>query len=286
VTSTTDPTPGTSIPLATLPNLRDLGGWNTADGRQIRRGVLFRSTDLSKLSDPDRSALVALGIATIYDFRSVAERTTEPDVPLDGVAEVALDVLADSPQAVPGNLTKVLSDPVALAAARVEVGDRGVVELMESSYDQLVTLPSARHAYQRFYRGLLGDHPTPALFHCTTGKDRTGWAAATFLSLMGVPRTEVFADYLLTNDQLIPALGSIFGAFEAAGGNPAELRPVLGVDRAYLDRAFQAMEDRYGTIEGYFAEGLAIDEADQDRLRAIYTRDLDDVIPEYGGHII
>ena len=57
-------------------------------------------------------------MTTVYDFRSVAERTTEPDVDLDGVQQVALDVLADAPHTVPGNLTKVLSDPAMLAAAR------------------------------------------------------------------------------------------------------------------------------------------------------------------------
>ena len=65
---------------------------------------------------------------------------------------------------------------------------RGAQELMESSYSQLVTLPSALTSYQHFFRGLLGRHPTPALFHCTTGKDRTGWAAASFLTLHGRAR--------------------------------------------------------------------------------------------------
>jgi protein-tyrosine phosphatase len=267
----TAPAPGAAIALASLPNLRDLGGWPTADGRRVRSGVLFRSTDLSRLSPDVRLALERLGIGTVYDFRSTAERTTEPDITLDGVQEVALDVLADAPHAIPGNLTKVLSDPVTLAAAQAELGgDRGVVQLMESSYGQLVELPSAVTSYQRFYRGLLGDHPVPALFHCTTGKDRTGWAAASFLTLMGVGRDAVFTEYLLTNDQLIPALTSIFDAFTDAGGDPALLRPVLGVDRTYLARAFAVMENRYGTIESYFADGLGIDATDQQRLRDSY----------------
>lgn len=267
------PTPGASIPLPTLPNLRDLGGWPTSDGQQVRYGVLFRSTDLGKLDGADRQHLQDLGLATIYDFRSVAERTTEPDVVLDGVQEVALDVLADAPTAIPGNLTKLLSNPVALAAAKAELGDHGPTELMLNSYDQLVTLPSARRSYQRFYRGLLGDHPSPALFHCTTGKDRTGWASATFLTLMGVSRDDVYTEYLLTNQQLVPALESIFVAFESAGGDRSTLLPVLGVDRRYLERAFAAMDEEFGSIEAYFADGLGIDAADQDRLRAGYLED-------------
>lgn len=77
--------PGSPIALATLPNLRDLGGWRTADGRQIAYGIVYRSTDLGKLDADDGAALAALGVETVYDFRSVAERTTEPDVTWDGV---------------------------------------------------------------------------------------------------------------------------------------------------------------------------------------------------------
>ncbi len=275
----TESTPGAAIALATLRNLRDLGGWRTADGRQVRSGMLFRSTDLAKLAATGRTVFDALRIETIYDFRSTAERTSEPDIVLDGVQEVVLDVLADAPHAIPGNLTRVLSDPATLAAAKSELGGRGVLELMESSYDQLVTLPSALTSYQRFYRGLLGDHPTPALFHCTTGKDRTGWASASFLTLMGVPRDDVFREYLLTNDQLIPALEPIFAAFAQAGGDRKVLRPVLGVDRSYLERAFAAMEERYGSIESYFADGLGIDRDQQQRLRALY---LDEPSPSLG----
>jgi protein-tyrosine phosphatase len=268
----TDPDtgPGAPIPLATVANLRDLGGWRTTDGRQVAYGVVFRSTDLSRLSEPDRAALETLGVATVYDFRSVAERTTEPDVALDGVQQVTLDVLADAPHAVPGNLTKVLSDPAMLAAARSELGGRGVRELMEGSYQQLVTLPSALSSYRRFFRGLLGDHPAPALFHCTTGKDRTGWAAATLLTLLGVPVEDVYREYLLTNDQLVPALEPIVTAFTRAGGDPQQLWTVLGVDGAYLDRAFATVDEEYGTIADYFADGLGIDDQAQDELRDRY----------------
>jgi protein-tyrosine phosphatase len=264
--------PGESIRLATLPNLRDLGRWQAADGRTVRRGVLFRSTDLNKLAGADHDAVAELGIRTIYDFRSAAERTTEPDVDLDGIENIALDVLADSPQAIPGNLTTVLADPVLLAGAQQRYGG-SVEQLMLGSYDQLITLPSALTSYREFYRGLLGEHPAPSLFHCTTGKDRTGWAAASFLTLMGVAEDDVFEDYLLTNEQLVPALEPVFAAFEAAGGDRAELLPVLGVQRSYLERALAVMHEEYGSIDRYFADGLGIDAQRQDALREQFLVD-------------
>ena len=67
------PTPGQSIALPTLPNLRDLGGWPTTDGSQVRSGVLYRSTDLSRLDDADRQTLTDLGLRSIYDLRTLAD---------------------------------------------------------------------------------------------------------------------------------------------------------------------------------------------------------------------
>lgn len=261
------PEPGESIAVATLPNLRDLGGWVGADGRSVRRGLVYRSTDLSRLDQTGCRQIAELGVRTVYDLRSAAERSTEPDVRLDGVAEVVLDVLADAPHAVPGNLTALLSDPTRLSAAQEVLGGKSLNELMTDSYAQLITLPSARESYRRFYRGLLGEDDTPALFHCTTGKDRTGWAAASLLSVLGVSREDVFTEYLLTNDQLVPALEPVLTAFEHAGGDRTVLLAVIGVDRSYLERAFAEVDQAYGGIEGYLADGLGIPVEEQEALR-------------------
>jgi protein-tyrosine phosphatase len=97
----------------------------------------------------------------------------------------------------------------------------------------------------------------PALFHCTTGKDRTGWAAAATLTLLGVSEENVLADFMITNRDLRPALKPHFDQFAAAGGDPALLRPVLGVEANYLLASFDEMQTRFGTIADYFSQGSA-----------------------------
>ena len=144
------------------------------------------------------------------------------------------------------------------------------IDLMAGTYRKFITMDSAHAAYRRFYQGLLGEDSGPALFHCTTGKDRTGWAAASFLSLMGVDRDDVYRDYLETNERLLPALAPIFDKFTAAGGDAELLRPILGVQQQYLDAAFDQVDTTYGSLEAYFATGLGIDDAAQERLRASY----------------
>lgn len=254
------------LDLTTVANFRDVGGWDTADGRRVATSRVYRSAALHNASDADRAFLTGLGLRAVYDLRSAVEIDAEPDPVLDGAAGVHLDVLADAESvSAPANLDKVLSDPETVAAANEKLADGSGVERMLGAYRELVNLPSALRSYRGLFTGLLDD--SPALFHCTAGKDRTGWAAASFLSLMGVERDAVYQDYLLTNDMFLPAIGHVFDGFEAAGGNPDLLRPMLGVQEVYLDAAFAELDQLFGTIESYFAEGLGIDAAAQTTLR-------------------
>ncbi|HEY5532773.1 MAG TPA: tyrosine-protein phosphatase, partial [Candidatus Anoxymicrobiaceae bacterium] len=139
---------------------------------------------------------------------------------------------------------------------------------------QIVTLPSALAGYKRLFSDLCLEEHCPALFHCTGGKDRTGWAAASMLTLLGVPDEVVMREYLLTNDQLLPASKPIFDRFESMGGDPELLMPVYGVRKEYLQAALDEMRQRFSTIEGYFTEGLGLDADLLRRLRATFIEPL------------
>lgn len=143
--------------------------------------------------------------------------------------------------------------------------------LFESGYREIFSLPSARAAYHRLFSDLTQEEHRPALFHCTTGKDRTGWAAASLLMLLGVSDDLVMKEYLLTNTQLLPAEKPVIDRFQAQGGDPDVIRPVVGVAPQYLEAALDEMRKEFGTIEGYFTEGLKIDEGAQKALRAAFV---------------
>ncbi|OZG26161.1 protein-tyrosine-phosphatase [Williamsia sp. 1138] len=267
----TDNEPGTPYPVTGVPNLRDLGGWQVPDHREVLRGKVFRSTELHRLDADAHMEFDRLGIRTVYDLRTLAERTASPDPHLTGITEVVLDVLADAATAIPANLA-MLADPSAIPAVSAALGGGRASALMTETYRQIVSSPSALAAYRSLFEGLAGDHKGPSLFHCTTGKDRTGWAAAALLSILGVDRSDIYHDYLLTNDQLVPALRPIFDQFAAAGGDPDLLLPVLGVERSYLETAFSEMEEAFGDIEGYFRQGLGVDDSVPTALRARLVR--------------
>jgi protein-tyrosine phosphatase len=251
---------GESIAIDTVPNLRDLGGWPTGDGGRVRRGLLYRSTELDRLAGADLAAFAALGIRSVYDLRTETERTARPDRLPEGTEHIVVDVLAGSVDAAPAQLFKIAGDPQ--AAEALLGGGRGQA-LFEKGYREIVSLPSACAAYRHLFTDLTHAEHRPALFHCATGKDRTGWAAASLLLLLGVPDDLVMKEYLLTNAQLLPAEQPMLDRFRALGGDPDVLRPVVEVAPDYLEAALAEMRMTFGTIEAYFAEGLSVDEAAQ-----------------------
>ncbi len=257
--------PGRSMEIASVPNMRDLGGWPTRDGSRVRRGLVYRSTELSELAGPDMEAFAALGIRSVYDLRTEAERRAQPDRVPPGTQHVVIDIFKDSQDAAPAALFSVMKDP---KAAETMLGGGKGLALFEAGYREIVTLSSADAGYRRLFTDISQPEHRPALFHCTTGKDRTGWAAAALLMLLGVSDDLVMKEYLLTNVELLPAEQPKIDRFAAMGGDPDLIRPVVGVDSRYLSAALDEMRTRYGTIEGYFSEALRMDASAQQDLRA------------------
>jgi protein-tyrosine phosphatase len=248
--------------------MRDLGGWMTADGRQVRGGQVYRSGVLDRLTEVEREAFAGLGIRTVFDLRTRTECASQPDRLPHGIAYVWLDVLGAAPSTAPNKREDITVDPVKAAEL---LGDGKAERFYADSYRGIIDRPSARVAYGRLFTSIAEGGTRPALFHCTTGKDRTGWAAAALLALLGVSAEDVMRDYLLTNEHLLPSVQPIFDRFSAAGGDPQLLEPAFLVRADYLNGALDEMRARYGSIESYFADGLGIEAALQHRLRAALT---------------
>jgi len=263
------PSAGKSLGIKSVPNLRDLGGYRTGDGKTVAAGLVYRSNQLSGIQPADMEKLATLRLKNAYDLRTADERTSRPEELPPGVNYVVLDVLADSPQAGPAQLEKLMADPKQANAA---LGGGKVEAAFEASYREFVSLPSAKREFGKLFVDLADKKQLPAVFHCTTGKDRTGWAAAAFLTLMGVPKDKVYEDYLRSNEYILPAYKKAIDAFVAAGGDPAIPPAILGVKKEYLEAAFDEVQTKYGTIERYFSEGLGIDAAQQKALRDLYLQ--------------
>lgn len=256
-----------AIALASVPNMRDVGGLATADGRRVRTGVLYRSGALDMLEGDDAAHFARLGIRTIYDFRTESERTARPDRVPPNTEYVAVDVLGDLPQHTPGQIMALLRDP---AVAREAFGDGKGAAMFVSQYRGFISLDSARRAFGRLFRDLADERHRPALAHCTGGKDRTGWAAASLLLWLGVPADMVVQDFMASNAYLRPAFRSFFDDFEARGGDPELIASFLWVRPEYLESALDEMRRSFGTIDRYFADGLGLEGGSLRALRSAF----------------
>ena len=257
-----------AIESASVANLRDLGGIPLPGGGRVRAGRVFRAAGLHRL-DPAEPAVARLGIRTVVDLRTAAERTAAPDRLPPGARLVTADALADQeaegerPSA--AHLVELLSDP---AGANRMFGGGEAERLMKEVYRSFVTDASAHRAFRTVLDHAADPDAGPVLIHCTAGKDRTGWSAALILVLLGADPVTVEAEYLAVRDAVRAAFSKLITRFEAGGGNPAITGALLGVDRAYLAAALDAARAKYGSVEGYVHDALGLPDEAVARLRA------------------
>lgn len=245
--------------ISTAPNLRDAGGYRTSDGHWVRMGALYRSDQLDRLSDADLARLAALDIGAVADLRTSSERQREPDRIPSGSEHIILDVAADASGSLGGDMRQAMG---------MIASGKGA-EMLTAANRDFVNLPAARAAYGALIRRIANDDK-PVLYHCTAGKDRTGWASAIILTLLGVPREIVLQDYLASNAYLAEKNKATLLKLKDSGAalNPEALEPVLGVRASYIAAAFDEVAMRYGSMEAYARNGLGIDGATLNRLRS------------------
>ena len=239
--------------LASAHNFRDLTGpgLRTAGGRSLRPGLAYRSNELA-LSDDDAARVAGLGVTAVLDLRHADEIALHPDVPVAGAAWEHLEI-----PGIPMEAVATLDD-----AARAE-------ELMLHVYRGFVRHPGARAAFATLL-GRIAAAEAPLVFHCTAGKDRTGWAALLALRVCGVEDDVVLADYLASNDRSSGTREKYLGLVrEHLGEDRVEVyERVLAADERYLEAGLSAVDADYGSLQGYLAEGLGLDADTLDALRA------------------
>jgi protein-tyrosine phosphatase len=138
---------------------------------------------------------------------------------------------------------------------------------MKQIYCDMVTLPSAKKALGDFLNALAKPASAPALFHCSSGKDRTGWATAVLLTVLGVPKDQIIKDFEKSNDYILPPQKSVIDNFVQQGGEKGIMPAVLGIKAIYLEAAFAEVNRVYGSFDRYLTEGLGIDAVKQKAIR-------------------
>jgi protein-tyrosine phosphatase len=237
------------IALTGASNFRDLGGYVGHMGRPVKWRKIFRSDHLANLSPADLQQIQTIGIKRSFDFRGIQESQAQaydwPDIQRHSLSIEPTVVQRLQAQHLTGKpLTAV-----------------DALDAMQTTYRDFVRVDSKRFA--QLFEHLL-DQPDPLLFHCTAGKDRTGLAAALVLYALGVSETDIWRDYLLTN-QLYKR--NSIGATSLA---PDVLKIVWEVQESFLQASLAEIQARYGTVQNYLSQELNLTPAALLRLQSLY----------------
>lgn len=243
--------------LASVDNFRDVAGhgYATRDGGRMRTGTFFRSNDL-RLAEEDHSTITDLGLRAIIDLRSDMEIALHPDPVVPGAEALHFDAIGIPMEKMSGIASH--ADAVAL---------------MDDVYRAFVTEERSRTAFGGVLRQLATGGPQ--LFHCSAGKDRTGWVAALLLHVAGVDDATIADDYLLTNARSAVSRARVESEIAAHLGadKVAIYEPTLIVDAEYLDTSWSAVTETYGDRESYLRDGLGLDDTVLAELRRLLLAD-------------
>lgn len=252
-----------NVPLAGSINFRDLGGYATLDGRRVQWGRLFRSGHMANLTVESLAQFAALDIRAVCDFRTEEERASESrGLPNDPRVEVLGITPGIGDRFFFNRLFDSSDDP------------QQVVDALHEMMRVLVLTAAPR--YQRVFDLLLEGAPGAVLINCSAGKERTGLAAVLLLTALGVPRATILYDFMLSQ-RYFPAeaeIPRVIAKYSVrATGEAARnlIMPLLETRASYLQAAFAAIDERYGSGEGLLQTLYGLGPADLARLRDHFT---------------
>jgi protein-tyrosine phosphatase len=243
-------------------NVRDLGGYRSRDGRQVKWRTILRSGHLNHLSDDDRESFTKLDLRTIHDFRRSPEIEKFPSIVGD------INIVSGYELGV-GSMGMFMQTLEAEGFTPAEAHTFVVKAYRDCVLD-------VTGAFRAFFQHLLAQKSGALLFHCMAGKDRTGLAAALILHALDVPSDVIMEDYMLTSHYL--PVDAVIENFVRSrddlaaiiANNRAALVPYCGVHPDNLIAFFQGIDLKFGSIDAYLSRGLALTKTDIADLKERY----------------
>jgi protein-tyrosine phosphatase len=238
------------VELTGAVNFRDLGGYTTKDGHHVKWGKVYRSADMSKLTDDDLAVLNKLNVAYDVDLRGTEESKKAPDRMNPNTDYILCPAGSDNT----GNMLQGLK------------GTTNGDSVMQSYYSNTTYLADR---YKPFFGKLLGMPGDKSLvFHCTAGKDRTGIGAALLLYTLGVPYETIMSDYEASNYYRAAENKKMAGQMvKYMNINESVANDVVAVKKSYLDATFTAIKAQYGSIDNYLKNQIGLTDKDVKTLK-------------------
>ncbi|WP_329445935.1 tyrosine-protein phosphatase [Streptomyces sp. NBC_01426] len=259
------------IPLQGAVNVRDLGGYRTWTGGQVRQGLVYRSDALGRLTPADLITVSGLGLRKVVDFRIPME------VQYDGADKLPAGLVSTARPVSDLGLYATLVGAIASgdpATQEQMLGGGRAEAYMRDIYRTFVTSPENRAQFATTLREIADGGQGPLLYHCTSGKDRTGWMSYVLLRALAVPEDTAERDYLASNTFRAAYDAQVRAGLKQSGRmqNPDLLIPLQEVRPDYLAAATARMEADYGGFYGYLTDGLGLDLRTLAKLQARMVR--------------
>lgn len=248
----------------TVYNFRDFGGYQTMDGGRLKANKLFRSAHLHNTNEADKARLAKLDIGLIVDLRHAPERERQPT----NWPETYSPRRLEYPDPEHGKSAKV---------APHEAFMQHELHKPEDARNYMIGSYGAR-PHDAGFKQIFGDtlrHMAktgdPILVHCAAGKDRTGTLCAVIKGVLGVDEKTIYEDYMLTMtavdiDSFLEPAAQMFTQRYGRAIEPESIRPMFGVEEAYLQSSLGAIED----IQSYISDHLGITDKEKAALKAAY----------------
>lgn len=256
-------------------NFRDCGGYETIEGRRVKWGLLYRSDQLSNISERDITFLKNMGLKTIVDYRSKSEASAAPNKEIFGANTYLLDPNAKTAQLAADSIDDVNKSILDLLKEHKfhpeKYGDPE--ENMYKQYKKFIYSDSSKKAYRELIKLILDEHNLPLVQHCRGGKDRTGFGVAIVLLALGVREECVIYDYTLTNQYRVTKNKKQMNLYKKYTKDEQTLTLLSTLQQSkaiYMETAINEMKKTYGSIDFYLKDALGIDQDVKEKLKEIF----------------
>nr|WP_285816711.1 tyrosine-protein phosphatase [Lactobacillus taiwanensis] len=254
------------LPIATAINPRELGGLTGFNNRKIQMHRLLRTGDLSKMSQKDKQFLKNYGVVKIIDLRSKSESVSHPDPQIDGVQNISIPL--SSEEGTLGGESNLTQE-----AKLYNENPHAAFKMMCDHYRDHVVAAHDQKTVRQVLKILSETEEGAIIFHCTEGKDRTGFVALFVLYILGVDLEVIRHDYLASNEILAEYRAARDKRFKEVGKNltfRANMRVLSSASDSLFDTILLTIEKECGNLETYLRDVLNVTPELETKLRELY----------------
>lgn len=264
------------MPVPGTHNLRDLGGYRGYAGHRVRCHLLYRSDQLSQLTDEGLAQMQALGIKTIIDLRSEREIEKSPNRDIGAAQTVVCNPSAETAELAASFQANAKDEDRLLVESLSQKMPEDPYEGILVQYRRFANTDASIEAFARAMQLVANPENAPLIFHCRGGKDRTGFLAMLILGALGVSEEDIVADYLVTRSNRAARTDEKMHKYEQYTDNRRVLdylRALLDTAPAYIASSLREIERISGSLEGYLLGPLGLREEQLRAMRRAYLEE-------------